>query len=124
MTDRLRSLFLCTLVSLLPPFAAAQTATLVRDINQEGSTSGGFFADSYGLASVPGHVFFPATTTRGDDYEMWTSDGTAEGTFQLKDVCPGPCGSETRVLGSLKGVLFWAGLSGDRRYYLWRSDGT
>ncbi len=110
------------LVSLVPFSAGAQTATLVRDINQEDRYTSDF-ANVYDVASVPGRIFFSATTGSDHNREMWVSDGTAEGTFLLKDVCPGPCDSDPKVLGSLNGVLSWAGGSDDG-WYLWRSDGT
>jgi len=122
MNDLRRLLSHCVFVSLLPLAAGAQTATLVRDISQ-GEGHSVVFGNAHAAGSVPGHAFFVATAGY-ENSEMWTSDGTAEGTFVLKDVCPGPCGSEARVLGSVKGALFWAGLSSDHRYHLWRSDGT
>ena len=127
MTDLRRRLRLSALALLLPLAASAQTATLVRDIVQgeRESTELGSFRD---VTALPGRVFFSAIAGAGGNREMWASDGTAEGTHLLKDVCPGPCSSEPRVLGHLAGdsgrVLLWAGRSNDGRFYLWRSDGT
>src|SRR6185436_2022837 len=121
MNDLRRLLCLCACAFLLPLAAGAQTATLVRDINQgvEAGRFGGFGA-VFHVSSVPGHLFF----TAGTGGSMWASDGTAEGTFPLKDACPGPCESATTILGSLNKTLFWAGRSDDGWSYLWRSDGT
>jgi ELWxxDGT repeat protein len=116
-------LILGSIVLLLPSVAGAQTATLVRDLNQEEQNTTTQFGNVSDVASVPGRVFFSASGWGGNS-EMWTSDGTAEGTFPLKDVCPGPCDSEPRVLGTLNGILLWAGKSDDGWFYLWRSDGT
>jgi ELWxxDGT repeat protein len=111
---------------LLPLAAGAQTATLVRDINQ-GDQNGTELIGFQDVTAVPGRVFFSATSPSAgasENREMWATDGTAEGTVLLKDVCSGPCGSDPQVLGSLTSVLFWAGKTDDGTFRLWRSDGT
>ena len=76
------------------------------------------------LTVANGLLFFIA----GDDngVELWRSDGSGEGTFQLRDINPGPTDafnpqSDFEVVGNL--LLFTAddGTHGDE---LWRSDGT
>lgn len=53
-------------------------------------------------------------------HELWTSDGTAEGTRLLKNLCPGPCdGGPGRFRVVLDRVLF-STATGD----LWETDGT
>jgi ELWxxDGT repeat protein len=113
---------------LLPLAAAAQTATLVSDLDlDEGGESSFELGRIVDIAAVPGRVFFSAqigSFGSGEEVEMWASDGTAEGTFLLVDACPGSCSSAPQILGSLRGVLLWAGRSNDGQAYLWRSDGT
>ena len=53
-------------------------------------------------------------------HELWTSDGTAEGTRLLKNLCPGPCdGGPGRFRVVLDRVLF-STATGE----LWETDGT
>jgi ELWxxDGT repeat protein len=67
-----------------------------------------------------GHrIFFSGwDATRG--HELWTSDGTAEGTRPLKNLCPGPCDGRPgrfRVVGD---HILFSTAAGD----LWVTDGT
>jgi ELWxxDGT repeat protein len=71
------------------------------------------------LTAAGGHLFF-----RADDglhgLELWTTDGTPEGTALVKDVNPGPDGS---LPGSLTtaptGELFFAAADGAHGRELW-----
>jgi ELWxxDGT repeat protein len=44
--------------------------------------------------------------------EPWATDGTAEGTLRVADVCPGVCSSEPRPVASVEGRAFWLARSG------------
>jgi ELWxxDGT repeat protein len=56
--------------------------------------------------------------------ELWRSDGTPEGTWLVKDIVPGPNGSEPRNLTPALGLVFFRTsdevISGGD---LWRTDG-
>ncbi len=71
-----------------------------------------------------------ATARSGYGEELWRSDGTGPGTMLVKDINPGPAGSQPGELraihhAGLKAVFFGArdGENG-HGYELWRSDGT
>jgi ELWxxDGT repeat protein len=54
--------------------------------------------------------------------ELWRSDGTAEGTFRVQDLVPGPFSSHLAWLTPFDGsIVFATGLSAN---FLWRTDGT
>src|SRR5262245_39456722 len=102
------------------------TRTLWRS---DGTTAGtiqlkSFAQRSFQFVNVNNKVFFAA-----DDgisgLELWKSDGTAVGTALVKDINPGPMGSNVRSLANGNGTLFFMadGASADSQG-LWKSDGT
>ena len=64
----------------------------------------------------------------GDDgangCELWKSDGTAEGTFMVKDIVTGPYDSEPFKFYVAEGVLYFTAEDPEHGRELWRSDGT
>ena len=52
------------------------------------------------------------------------SDGTEAGTVLVKDIRPGPSGSEIQELTAMNGRLFFAADDGMAGLELWTSDGT
>src|SRR5437016_4557014 len=89
----------------------------------DGTTAGTFRIKngrSWYLINVNGALFFVMDDeTHGD--ELWKSDGTEPGTVLVKDINPGPRGSEPSSLVDVNGTLFFTtGWPGG----LWKSDGT
>jgi ELWxxDGT repeat protein len=56
--------------------------------------------------------------------ELWTSDGTPDGTKMLKDIQPGQQGSVPFQLTAVGSTLFFLVNFGDPSGGLWKSDGT
>lgn len=56
------------------------------------------------LTEVAGRLYFVANDLVHGQ-ELWTSDGTAEGTVLAADICPGGCGSFPTILGSYRDAL-------------------
>jgi len=60
--------------------------------------------------------------------ELWRSDGTALGTWMVRDLCPGACGTSAigapGALAVLGSTLFFAGHDGVHGVELWATDGT
>lgn len=56
--------------------------------------------------------------------ELWKSDGTAEGTSLVKDIIPGPTGSNVQNLIEYKGKIYFAATDLVNGSELWVSDGT
>lgn len=91
---------------------------------------GGVFSASYTpipqLLTVGNRLFFRGhNETNG--IELWTSDGTAAGTMQVKDVAPGTeSGILTvgHVLASMGNTVYFIANDGVHGTELWRSDGT
>jgi ELWxxDGT repeat protein len=75
------------------------------------------------LTNVGGRLFFSAY----DDltgYELYTSDGTAEGTRLVKDINPGVHYSAPDSMITMSGTLFFSADDGVSGRELWASDGT
>ena len=108
-------------LSLAAP-AAAQVASLARDINPGpvDLSPGDLGGSSSWLVTAGSRVYFPDRTDASGT-ELWTSDGTAFGTAQVADLCPGPCSGQPAPVGVL-GDVFLFTAEGPRR--LWRTDGT
>jgi ELWxxDGT repeat protein len=73
-------------------------------------------------AASRGRLYFAA-----DDgvhgFELWTSDGTAAGTFQVADIRPGADGSTPTSLAVFQNKIFF-NANGGSGFGLWGSDGT
>ncbi|MCB1035745.1 MAG: hypothetical protein KDD47_18130, partial [Acidobacteria bacterium] len=109
--------------------ARAQLAELVLELDQ-GLTPLQAAANlgGYVEAGEPGRLFFTALTLP-TGWEVWTTDGTSQGTRILGDFCPGTCPLfDPPALVSLGERVVWIGsLGGDTRgedFGLWTSDGT
>ncbi|MEZ5988395.1 MAG: hypothetical protein R3F30_04605 [Planctomycetota bacterium] len=101
----------------------AGTTGLVKDINPW--TFGPVTEDDRVMyvVGLNGRVLFSATDGVNGQ-ELWSSDGTGPGTFMVRDINPGPGGSNPGCLVRLgNDILFSAddGISGTE---LWISDGT
>lgn len=56
--------------------------------------------------------------------ELWRSDGTAEGTYMVKDLNPGAPSSEIKELCALGSTLFFVANAQHGLPALWKTDGT
>src|SRR5205814_9318649 len=76
------------------------------------------------LTAVNGTLFFAADDpTNG--FELWKSDGTAEGTVLVKAFDPtGGADSPPFGLTNVNGTLFFRGFDPANGTELWKSDGT
>ena len=70
-----------------------------------------------------GRLFFTAYQPETGS-ELWTSDGTEEGTVLVDDVEPGQGSSNPRGLIHADGVVFFAAFREGAGLELWKSDGT
>lgn len=89
-------------------------------------------SNPYNLVDVNGTLFFKATDyTHG--IELWKTDGRAEGTTLIKDICstsifgvnPGALGPNTKSdLTAVDGTIYFTAIDCAYGYHLWKSDGT
>jgi ELWxxDGT repeat protein len=56
--------------------------------------------------------------------ELWKTDGTAAGTFRVKDISPGAGASQPFGMTAFNGALYFAASDGVSGSELWKTDGT
>ena len=61
---------------------------------------------------------------RHHGFELWKTDGTAQGTAMVKDAYAGVLGSYPQNLVNAGGTLFYKAFDPSGGYELWKSDGT
>lgn len=98
---------------------ALETPKLVADIRL--TTSAG--SDPGPFLTIGAQTFFSADNA-ATGRELWRTDGTAEGTWLVRDVWPGREGSDPRSFGRLGELLLFFAADGETGAELWRSDGT
>ncbi len=76
------------------------------------------------FVDVAGITYFVAETAH-QGRELWRTDGTAAGTYLVKDINPFPAqSSNPDLLTNVSGKLFFVADDGSKGRELWRSDGT
>ena len=76
------------------------------------------------LAVMNGYLYFMAQGSSTTRYELWKSDGTAEGTNLVKDIYPGANDGFPNHLTNINGTLYFWARTNETGYELWKSDGT
>lgn len=96
----------------------------------DGTEAGTFRIGSFdGLSVSPaageigGTLLFGASEG-GSGLELWKSDGTGAGTARVKDIWPGPIGSEPGAMVSLGETVFFTARDESAGRELWKTDGT
>ncbi|GAB3511260.1 ELWxxDGT repeat protein [Emticicia fontis] len=56
--------------------------------------------------------------------ELWRSDGTAVGTYMVKDINPGTADSRPQDLGVIDGICYFSARTAENGREIWKSDGT
>ena len=75
------------------------------------------------FTELDSRVFFAASDLEHGD-ELWSTDGTREGTARLPDIAPGLLGSYPRGLTAWNGRLWFRARDGVHGMELWTTDGT
>ena len=117
------------LAAAAPARAAVEAPAIVKDVfaGPSGSITelgtGGVPPRPFTPAAIGGTFFFRAHDgTSGS--ELWRSDGTEGGTVRVKDMVPGPSGSDPRNFVAAGGLVFFKAEGATGASSLWRSDGT
>ncbi len=107
--------------------AAAQPAYMVADLQAAPTRDWSFYVFTPRIIESAGlGYFFHDDGIHGS--ELWRSDGTALGTFLLRDLCPGLCGARTLTgpehAATLGSHLLFSGNDGVHGAELWITDGS
>lgn len=109
-------------VALLVPSSVVHAAINVEPLADFTSTSGPRASAPNNFLRVGNIVFFTARGEVGEG-DVWRTDGSAAGTFRVKDINP-YWGARATFMGTLGDVLYFAADDGEHGRELWRSDGT
>ncbi|MDF1799503.1 MAG: hypothetical protein P1V81_10035 [Planctomycetota bacterium] len=107
---------------VLAPCAAAQTCDVLVDINTEATPLSGV---NFGTttANCNGVTYFRGWTI-DHGTELWRTDGTAAGTYEVADLVPGPTGSKPEAFLCVGNLVYFTAEDAVRGRELWRTDGT
>lgn len=105
------------------PLADAQPARLLADVSDRPFDHFGRGLLPGGAAVLDGIAYF-AHDDGVAGTELWRSDGTAAGTWRVRDICPGRCWGMVQEITVAGGRLFFAADDGAHGSELWSSDGT
>jgi ELWxxDGT repeat protein len=100
-----------------------QGTVLVKDIYPGGDKYGSYSSVPRDLATFGNRVIFSA---RDEDhgFELWTTDGSIEGTQLVRDIRPGEPGSYPEYGELIDGTFYFAADDGEHGIEPWKSDGT
>lgn len=76
------------------------------------------------MHAVAGDTLFYTAITGSSGSELWKTDGTTAGTTRVKDINPGPGGSQPIHMLAVGNVVYFSADDGVHGFELWRSDGT
>lgn len=96
---------------------------IVANINPGKADGVGGSISSPFITSINGILYFNGTSS-GYDQELWRSDGTAQGTYRLKDSNTGLPAFYPQFLAVTGNRLYFIAADHNSRYTLWTSDGT
>lgn len=111
-------------VELWKTDGTAEGTVLVKDINTGGREPGAS-SGPHGFTPYKGELYFTANNgVRANGYELWKTDGTADGTVMVKDIySTGGFGFPSNFI-VFNDVLYFNADDGVNGQELWKSDGS
>lgn len=110
-------------LSLATPLAAAQAPELAADINQTGDPLSGIPFNNRSVWLEAGGQTTIVASTAATGIELFSVPATGAPSL-LRDILPGPLGSEPELGVVLGGVVYFSADDGESGRELWRTDGT
>jgi ELWxxDGT repeat protein len=78
----------------------------------------------YTEQAIANGVFYFNADDGQSGFELWRTDGTLAGTWQVKDIRPGAPGSNSGAFTNVNGVIYFVVDDGYNNSQLWKTDGT
>jgi len=94
---------------------------ILADIWSDNSVNPSSFPGQF--TEFQGRLYFVANDLKHGN-ELWSTDGTAAGTYRVKDIMEGRESSNPSQLTAVGEFLYFVADDGLRGYELWRTDGT
>jgi trimeric autotransporter adhesin len=114
----MKKIILCLLFILQFFLLSAQVPMLVKNINPGNASSNTYLSG----ATLGNNFIFAATDGNGE--ELWITDASNGGTYQLKDINPGAASSYPRNFVIFQNQLYFVADNGTNGKELWKTDGT
>lgn len=112
------------MLSAFSTIVKAQTFRLVKDINQQkSSTPTNWVNGKNSYAALNGKAYF-AANDGVHGIELWSTDGTTTGTSIVKDINPGAIGSQVKYIYTFKSKVYFFATANGKYLQFWSSDGT
>jgi LPXTG-motif cell wall-anchored protein len=108
------------LVAAMPVRAATFPTVTVVDVINPGTANS---SAMWSTGALGAYVYFGAETA-AEGYELWRTDGSEADTTLVKNLYPGPNGSNPYRFTAMGDYLFFSADDGVHGYELWRTDGT
>ena len=102
----------------------ADGTVLVKDIYAGSSIYSGPNSSYPGYMTAVGDTLYFLADDGEHGDELWTSDGTADGTVLVKDIYAGSSSSSPDDLTAIGETLYFSANDGEHGDELWKSDGT
>ena len=105
--------------------------SMLMDINP-GAGDGLYYTDNllnthYSVFTVMGNYAYFFANDGSTGFELWRTDGSANGTTMVQDINPGAGSSATQIgnaMGVMGGYIYFSATDGTNGLQLWKSDGT
>ncbi len=103
--------------------AQSSDAQVVADINTQDPAANTSRKSMVKVNPGSGEILIIAVDDPLSGGELWRSDGTLAGTRQVRDIIPGPTGSDPRDLTAVGNRVFFSALEASGRSSLWVTNG-
>jgi len=120
------SLVISVSAGLFSSVLLAETSELIKDINQSVGTLNPNINGAELNIQIIHHngITYFSGNDAGNGKELWRTDGTASGTYMIKDISPGAASSDPANFAILNDEVYFSAENEAYGRELWKTDGT